>query len=204
MNGRFESRKDEWCNDIKKSIRTTNKTTKELANKYENQFSDMKLKFSIVLFLFFFFIIYWSSFSRRTRDRFPLESHRVVLQYGMNIFFYCQNNGSVSGMARRDERLHIRYALCDVILDSPRNLYHLSASFVSTVLCFAVYLFPSSQTMCCFFMLHFYIPTKTTKVRMSPLKPKHDLVCLRRSLSGPAIIEYKTSIRITAPMMIYK
>lgn len=188
----------------KKGIRTTNKTTKELANKYENQFSDMKLKFSIVLFLFFFFIIYWSSFSRRTRDRFPLESHRVVLQYGMNIFFYCQNNGSVSGMARRDERLHIRYALCDVILDSPRNLYHLSASFVSTVLCFAVYLFPSSQTMCCFFMLHFYIPTKTTKVRMSPLKPKHDLVCLRRSLSGPAIIEYKTSIRITTPMMIYK
>lgn len=164
----------------------------------------MKLKFSIVLFLFFFFIIYWSSFSTRTRDRFPLESHRVVLQYGMNIFFYCQNNGSVSGMARRDERLHIRYALCDVILDSPRNLYHLSASFVSTVLCFAVYLFPSSQTMCCFFMLHFYIPTKTTKVRMSPLKPKHDLVCLRRSLSGPAIIEYKTSIRITTPMMIYK
>lgn len=63
----------------KKGIRTTNKTTKELANKYENQFSDMKLKFSIVLFLFFFFIIYWSSFSRRTRDRFPLESHRVVL-----------------------------------------------------------------------------------------------------------------------------
>lgn len=38
----------------KKGIRTTNKTTKELANKYENQFSDMKLKFSIVLFLFFF------------------------------------------------------------------------------------------------------------------------------------------------------
>lgn len=204
MNGRFESRKDEWCNDIKKKHTNNEQNDKRTGKQVWKSIFRYEIKVFYCFVFVFFFKFIGAHFREERGMVFPLESHRVVLQYGMNIFFYYQNNGSVSGMARRDERLHIRYALCDVILDSPRNLYHLSASFVSTVLCFAVYLFPSSQTMCCFFMLHFYIPTKTTKVRMSPLKPKHDLVCLRRSLSGPAIIEYKTSIRITTPMMIYK